>query len=72
MHKAYLWVLFVFVQIKSNEGLTISKEGCFHRLKIHKVTEEFAGKYKFEADGRKTESEIVVEGKTICLTKCIL
>ncbi|XP_024658269.2 immunoglobulin-like and fibronectin type III domain-containing protein 1.1 isoform X1 [Maylandia zebra] len=48
-------------EIKSSEGLTISKDGTFHRLKIHKVTEEFAGKYKFEADGRKTEAEIAVE-----------
>ena len=43
--------------------MTISNEGSFHRLKIHKVTEEYAGKYKFEADGRKTEALIVVEGK---------
>lgn len=50
-------------QIKSSEGITISKEGTFHKLKIHKVTEEYAGKYKFEADGRKTEAVIVVEGK---------
>ncbi|XP_035760507.1 immunoglobulin-like and fibronectin type III domain-containing protein 1 isoform X3 [Neolamprologus brichardi] len=48
-------------EIQSSEGLTISKDGTFHRLKIHKVTEEFAGKYKFEADGRKTEAEIAVE-----------
>ncbi|KAK5872080.1 hypothetical protein PBY51_012812 [Eleginops maclovinus] len=48
-------------EIQSSEGITITKEGTFHRLKIHKVTEEFAGKYKFEADGRKTESLIVVE-----------
>lgn len=61
-------------QITSSEGVTISKDGCFHRLKIDKVTEEHAGKYKFEADGRKTESEIVVEGehssfkKYVCLS----
>ncbi|KAM9408165.1 immunoglobulin-like and fibronectin type III domain-containing protein 1.1 [Pholidichthys leucotaenia] len=48
-------------EIKSCEGLTISKEGTFHRLKINKVTEESAGKYKFEADGRKTEADIFVE-----------
>ncbi|XP_029357811.1 immunoglobulin-like and fibronectin type III domain-containing protein 1.1 [Echeneis naucrates] len=48
-------------EIKSSEGITITKDGTFHRLKIHKVTEEFAGKYKFEADGRKTEATIVVE-----------
>ncbi|CAL9704572.1 unnamed protein product [Knipowitschia caucasica] len=43
------------------EGITITQDGSFHRLKIHKVTEEFGGKYKFEADGRKTEAMIVVE-----------
>ncbi|XP_051804266.1 immunoglobulin-like and fibronectin type III domain-containing protein 1 [Acanthochromis polyacanthus] len=48
-------------EVKSSEGITISKEGSFHRLKIHKVTEEFAGTYKFEADGRKTEATIAVE-----------
>uniref|UniRef100_A0A8C4DU97 Immunoglobulin like and fibronectin type III domain containing 1, tandem duplicate 1 n=1 Tax=Dicentrarchus labrax TaxID=13489 RepID=A0A8C4DU97_DICLA len=54
-------VMCFFFQIKSSEGITIAKDGCFHKLKIHKVTEEFAGKYKFEADGRKTEALIVVE-----------
>lgn len=42
--------------------MTISKDGANHKLKIHKISEEFAGKYKFEADGRKTEAMIVVEG----------
>lgn len=58
-----------FSKINSSEGITISKDGTFHRLKIHKVTEEFAGKYKFEADGRKTEATIVVEGRNIFLLK---
>lgn len=55
---------FFLNQIQSSEGITITKDGTFHRLKIHKVTEEFAGTYKFEADGRKTEAQIIVEGKT--------
>uniref|UniRef100_A0A673GZX0 Immunoglobulin-like and fibronectin type III domain-containing protein 1 n=1 Tax=Sinocyclocheilus rhinocerous TaxID=307959 RepID=A0A673GZX0_9TELE len=45
----------------STEGMTISKEGVVHKLTITKVTEEFAGKYRFEADGRKTECVIAVE-----------
>ncbi|XP_026775619.3 immunoglobulin-like and fibronectin type III domain-containing protein 1.1 isoform X3 [Pangasianodon hypophthalmus] len=45
----------------STEGMTISKDGATHKLKIHKASEEFAGKYKFEADGRKTEAIIIVE-----------
>ncbi|XP_077428743.1 immunoglobulin-like and fibronectin type III domain-containing protein 1 [Vanacampus margaritifer] len=47
--------------VKSTEGMTIVKEGSYHKLKLHKVPEEFAGKYKFEADGRKTEALVVVE-----------
>lgn len=67
---ACIFILLLF-QIQSSEGLTISKDGTFHRLKIHKVTEEFAGKYKFEADGRKTEAEIAVEGKNISIAIAI-
>ncbi|XP_030231384.1 immunoglobulin-like and fibronectin type III domain-containing protein 1 [Gadus morhua] len=48
-------------EITSNEDLTISKDGSFHRLKISKVTEETSGTYRFEADGRKTEAVISVE-----------
>ncbi|XP_061893439.1 immunoglobulin-like and fibronectin type III domain-containing protein 1.1 isoform X2 [Entelurus aequoreus] len=43
------------------ESVTFTKEGSFHKLTIHKVTDDDAGKYKFEADGRKTEALIVVE-----------
>nr|XP_057911732.1 immunoglobulin-like and fibronectin type III domain-containing protein 1 [Doryrhamphus excisus] len=48
-------------EVKSSECITVCKEGSFHKLKIHKVTDDDAGKYKFEADGRKTEALIVVE-----------
>uniref|UniRef100_A0A3Q3ILL6 Immunoglobulin like and fibronectin type III domain containing 1, tandem duplicate 1 n=1 Tax=Monopterus albus TaxID=43700 RepID=A0A3Q3ILL6_MONAL len=48
-------------EIKSSAGITISKEGSFHRLKIHKVSEKSAGKYKFEAEGQKTEALIIIE-----------
>ncbi|XP_060724110.1 immunoglobulin-like and fibronectin type III domain-containing protein 1.1 isoform X4 [Tachysurus vachellii] len=53
----------------STEGMTISKDGVTHKLKIHKVSEEFAGKYKFEADGRKTEAMIIVEDPPRFATK---
>ena len=56
-------------KITSNEDLTISKDGSFHRLKISKVTEETSGTYRFEADGRKTEAVISVEGKHAALLK---
>ncbi|XP_061741444.1 immunoglobulin-like and fibronectin type III domain-containing protein 1 isoform X2 [Nerophis ophidion] len=44
-----------------SEGVTFTKEGSFHKLTIHRATDDDAGKYKFEADGRKTEALIVVE-----------
>lgn len=50
------------VQIEPDDVLTMSKDGFFQSLKISKISEDYAGKYKFEADGRKTEAMIVVEG----------
>ncbi|XP_045078777.1 immunoglobulin-like and fibronectin type III domain-containing protein 1 isoform X4 [Coregonus clupeaformis] len=48
-------------QIEPDDVLTMSKDGFFQFLKISKISEDYAGKYKFEADGRKTEAMIVVE-----------
>ncbi|XP_076870364.1 immunoglobulin-like and fibronectin type III domain-containing protein 1 [Brachyhypopomus gauderio] len=53
----------------STEGVAISKDGATHKLKIQKVTEEFAGKYKFEVEGRKTEAVIIVEDPPRCDAK---
>lgn len=52
----------MFFKINSSEDIKISKAGSFNRLKILKVTDESAGKYKFEVDGRKTEAMVIVEG----------
>uniref|UniRef100_A0AAZ3RPH7 Immunoglobulin like and fibronectin type III domain containing 1, tandem duplicate 1 n=1 Tax=Oncorhynchus tshawytscha TaxID=74940 RepID=A0AAZ3RPH7_ONCTS len=49
-------------EIQPDDVLTMSKDGFFQSLKISKISEDYAGKYKFEADGRKTEAMIVVEG----------
>uniref|UniRef100_A0A4W5R2F6 Immunoglobulin like and fibronectin type III domain containing 1, tandem duplicate 1 n=1 Tax=Hucho hucho TaxID=62062 RepID=A0A4W5R2F6_9TELE len=48
-------------EIEPDDVLTMSKDGFFQSLKICKISEDYAGKYKFEADGRKTEAMIVVE-----------
>ncbi|XP_013989268.2 immunoglobulin-like and fibronectin type III domain-containing protein 1.1 isoform X4 [Salmo salar] len=48
-------------EIEPDDVLTMSKDGFFQSLKISKISEDYAGKYKFEADGRKTEAMIVVE-----------
>lgn len=57
--------LFTF-QITSDDNFTFSKDGPIHKLLITKCTEEHSGKYRFEADGRKTEAMINVKGLRIC------
>ena len=47
--------------------MCISKDGVFHKLTIKKCKEEDTGKYRFEADGRKTEATITVEGNYMFL-----
>lgn len=41
------------------------KDGALHKLVINNCTEDDSGKYRFEADGRKTEALLTVEGKLI-------
>nr|XP_024662255.1 immunoglobulin-like and fibronectin type III domain-containing protein 1 [Maylandia zebra] len=48
-------------QIFQDESFSITKAGPIHKLVISKCTEEHSGKYRFEADGRKTEAMINVK-----------
>uniref|UniRef100_A0A3Q4H3K1 Immunoglobulin-like and fibronectin type III domain-containing protein 1-like n=1 Tax=Neolamprologus brichardi TaxID=32507 RepID=A0A3Q4H3K1_NEOBR len=48
-------------QIFQDESFSITKDGPIHKLVISKCTEEHSGKYRFEADGRKTEAIINVK-----------
>ncbi|XP_066559662.1 immunoglobulin-like and fibronectin type III domain-containing protein 1 isoform X5 [Amia ocellicauda] len=48
-------------KLSSRDGLTISKEGACHKLTIAKADESSSGKYRFEAEGRKTEAHVIVE-----------
>ncbi|XP_030634071.1 immunoglobulin-like and fibronectin type III domain-containing protein 1 [Chanos chanos] len=48
-------------EIQSSDDVTILKEGVFHKIVIKNCKEEDSGKYRFEADGRKTEAMLVVE-----------
>ncbi|XP_061114987.1 immunoglobulin-like and fibronectin type III domain-containing protein 1 isoform X2 [Conger conger] len=47
------------------DGLTLSKDGACHKLKIDSCQEDDTGKYRFEAEGRKTEAMIIVEGPEV-------
>lgn len=44
------------------ENVCIVKDGLYRKLIVKNCKEEDAGKYKCEADGRKTEAALIVEG----------
>uniref|UniRef100_A0A3B5AY52 Immunoglobulin-like and fibronectin type III domain-containing protein 1 n=1 Tax=Stegastes partitus TaxID=144197 RepID=A0A3B5AY52_9TELE len=46
---------------KVNDNFSITKDGPIHKLVIIKCKDEHSGKYRFEADGRKTEAMINVK-----------
>ncbi|XP_035984635.1 immunoglobulin-like and fibronectin type III domain-containing protein 1, partial [Fundulus heteroclitus] len=47
-------------QIYPDDNFSITTDGPVHKLVIVKCSEEHSGKYRFEADGRKTEAMINV------------
>lgn len=51
-----------FFQITATDVICIVKDGNFRKLIVKKCKEEDAGKYRCEADGRKTEALLKVEG----------
>ncbi|XP_042320216.1 immunoglobulin-like and fibronectin type III domain-containing protein 1 [Sceloporus undulatus] len=48
-------------KITGLDGVSIKKEGSLHKLIIEEVQDNHAGKYKFEAEGVRTEASIFVE-----------
>ncbi|XP_038819793.1 immunoglobulin-like and fibronectin type III domain-containing protein 1 [Salvelinus namaycush] len=48
-------------EIEASDDIAMTHDGAFHRLILKNCKEEDSGKYRFEADGRKTESILVVE-----------
>uniref|UniRef100_A0A3P9J5R4 Immunoglobulin like and fibronectin type III domain containing 1, tandem duplicate 3 n=1 Tax=Oryzias latipes TaxID=8090 RepID=A0A3P9J5R4_ORYLA len=48
-------------KISSDDVFFITKDGPIHKLVIIKCAEDHSGKYRFEADGRKTESMVNVK-----------
>nr|XP_019951512.1 PREDICTED: immunoglobulin-like and fibronectin type III domain-containing protein 1 [Paralichthys olivaceus] len=48
-------------KISPDDNFIITKDGAIHKLMIIRCTEEHSGKYRFEADGRKTEAMINVK-----------
>uniref|UniRef100_A0A3B3D4G2 Immunoglobulin like and fibronectin type III domain containing 1, tandem duplicate 2 n=1 Tax=Oryzias melastigma TaxID=30732 RepID=A0A3B3D4G2_ORYME len=48
-------------KISSDDIFSITKDGPIHKLVIIKCAEDHSGKYRFEADGRKTEAMVNVK-----------
>ncbi|XP_067449723.1 immunoglobulin-like and fibronectin type III domain-containing protein 1 [Thunnus thynnus] len=48
-------------KISPDDNFTVTKDGTIHKLVIITCKEEHSGKYRFEADGRKTEAMINVK-----------
>ncbi|XP_053280001.1 immunoglobulin-like and fibronectin type III domain-containing protein 1 [Pleuronectes platessa] len=48
-------------KISPDDNFIITKDGAIHKLMIIRCVEEHSGKYRFEADGRKTEAMINVK-----------
>ncbi|XP_041860180.1 immunoglobulin-like and fibronectin type III domain-containing protein 1 [Melanotaenia boesemani] len=48
-------------KISPDNNFSITKDGAIHKLAIIKCEEEHSGKYRFEADGRKTEAMLNVK-----------
>uniref|UniRef100_A0A3Q1CTS2 Immunoglobulin like and fibronectin type III domain containing 1, tandem duplicate 2 n=1 Tax=Amphiprion ocellaris TaxID=80972 RepID=A0A3Q1CTS2_AMPOC len=51
----------VQLRISPDDHFSIAKDGPIHKLVITKCVDEHSGKYRFEADGRKTEAMINVK-----------
>jgi len=58
-------------QITETEDISIVKDGTFRKLIIKNCKEEDAGKYRCEADGRKTEAALSVEGIVIRINEAL-
>ncbi|XP_043097317.1 immunoglobulin-like and fibronectin type III domain-containing protein 1 [Puntigrus tetrazona] len=48
-------------KLESKNGITIVKDGTHHKLIIYDCQERDTGKYKFEAEGRKSEAALNVK-----------
>lgn len=52
-------------QITTTDDICIVKDGTYRKLIVKNCKEDDAAKYRYEADGRKTEAMLNVEGNEI-------
>lgn len=49
-------------QLTEGEGISLAKDGACHKLLISSCQEEHSGRYRFEAEGRKSEATLNIQG----------
>ncbi|KAL2104216.1 hypothetical protein ACEWY4_001084 [Coilia grayii] len=48
-------------KVSDEDGVIVSKDGACHKLVIDNCKEEHSGRYRFEAEGRKSEATITIQ-----------
>ncbi|XP_042563610.1 immunoglobulin-like and fibronectin type III domain-containing protein 1 [Clupea harengus] len=48
-------------KLTEGDGITLSKDGACHKLLIDSCEEDHSGRYRFEAEGRKSEATISIK-----------
>lgn len=61
----FLWLSGIFLSDKltNEDGVTIIKDGACHRLKIDCCKRDDTAVYRFEAEGRKSEATLNIQGQ---------
>ena len=55
--------LFYLQKLTNEDGVTIIKEGACHKVIIDCCNKDDAAVYRFEAEGRKSEGTLNIEGQ---------
>ena len=56
-------------QLKDGDGVRIVHDGACHRLIIDWCSNDDGAVYRFEAEGRKSEATLRIEGKDVTLKR---
>lgn len=54
---------FLCDKLTNEDGVTIIKDGVFHKLIIYSCNKADAALYRFEAEGRKSEATLAIQGQ---------
>lgn len=60
---SYKYRIFLCDKLTNEDGVTIIKDGACHRLIIDCCNKDDAAVYRFEAEGRKSEATLNIQGQ---------